>query len=55
VESFKFFQRIGYGHKRRGVAGAVQRVAKWRVENNVYALPIERWIASRLRQTPRLS
>lgn len=54
VENFKFYQNLAYN--KRSVGKLIfQEVAKWRVENKVYALPLERKLKEWLKPEPKMS
>ena len=54
IERFKFYQGLGWG---RGPAWLVpvQRLARWRLQRDAYAFPIEKLVSERLRPAVKLS
>lgn len=55
VDGFRFYQRYAWGRHRFPGAGLVRRVARWRAEGDHYGLPVERWLADRVRARVELS
>jgi len=55
VEGFRFYQRYAWGRHQFPGAAVVRRLARWRAEGDHYALPVERWVADRLRPRVELS
>ncbi len=55
VERFKFYQRLAWDEPRRVWKRPLRRLARWRCLNDVYALPLEQAVISRLRPRQALS
>ena len=55
VERFKFYQKYAYGRHPYIVTRPLQALARWRIERDFYAFPVERALVERLRSTPKLS
>ncbi len=53
-ENFKFFLKVGYG-KRRRLFYPVQKLGRWRVDNDAYGFPIERKLFELARPAQKLS
>jgi radical SAM superfamily enzyme YgiQ (UPF0313 family) len=54
VERFKFYQQVGFDRPRRWL-GPLQRLARWRCENDVYGWPVEKLVRDWVRPQPALS
>jgi len=54
VENFKFYNRLSGGF-RKWYHKPLQKLARWRCENNIYALPWERKLAETFIHDPQLS
>jgi anaerobic magnesium-protoporphyrin IX monomethyl ester cyclase len=54
IERFKFYQGLGFSRGPAWMA-PVQRLARWRLQRDMYALPIEKLVSERLRPAARLS
>jgi hypothetical protein len=55
TERFRFYQRFAYGRHAHPLARPMRALARWRVERDAYALPIEKLLVERVRPGPRLS
>ncbi|MGB0403679.1 MAG: B12-binding domain-containing radical SAM protein [Salibacteraceae bacterium] len=53
-ENFKFYLKVGYG-RRRPLFYPVQKLARWRVDNDQYGLPLERKMFELARPAQKLS
>jgi anaerobic magnesium-protoporphyrin IX monomethyl ester cyclase len=54
VENFKFYNRIAWAQKS-WIYWPLQKIARWRCENDYYKMPVEKLIVERLRPQPKLS
>lgn len=54
VERFKFYQRLAW-NRASPLRVPLQRLARWRCENDMYHFPIEKFLVESLRPTPKLS
>jgi radical SAM superfamily enzyme YgiQ (UPF0313 family) len=54
VEHFKFYQRLAW-NRASPLRVPLQRLARWRCENDVYGLPIEKKLVELMRQPVQLS
>ncbi|MFQ5614014.1 MAG: B12-binding domain-containing radical SAM protein [Anaerolineae bacterium] len=55
IEHFKFYQRFAYSSNRNPLRWPLQTLSRWRVENRVYILPLDRALIEWLRPAPALS
>jgi radical SAM superfamily enzyme YgiQ (UPF0313 family) len=55
IEHFKFYQRFAYSANRHPLRWPLQRLSRWRVEHQAYALPLERRLVEWLKPSPALS
>jgi len=55
IENFKFYQRFAYSGNRNPLRWPVQTLARWRVENRAYGLPVDRKLIEWLKPAPALS
>ncbi len=54
LERFKFYSRYAFAAGRR-LSQPLRRMSRWRIENDVYSLPIEKFLVERLHPSPALS
>jgi len=55
IERFKFYNRYAVGPARGGASRLLRRLARWRIDNDVYAAPVEKAVVQRLRHEQSLS
>lgn len=55
IEHFKFYQRLAYSGNRSLIRRPLQALSRWRVENRVYALPLDRRLVEWLKPAQALS
>jgi radical SAM superfamily enzyme YgiQ (UPF0313 family) len=55
IEHFKFYQRIAYSGNTSPLRWPLKVLSRWRVENRVYALPLDRLLIERIRPAQTLS
>lgn len=54
LERFKFYNRYAYSGGRK-LSQPFRRISRWRIENDIYAIPIEKFLVERLHPSPALS
>ena len=54
-DAFKFYLKVGYGRKRSSLFYVLNKIAKWRCENDNYKFPVEKFIIEKIRPSQRLS
>jgi hypothetical protein len=55
VDNFAFYQKLAYDRPGNPFERPLRTIARWRVERDRYAVPIERLLIERLRPRGRLS
>jgi radical SAM superfamily enzyme YgiQ (UPF0313 family) len=55
VESFKFYQRLAWGHNHNPLRWPFSLTARWRCRRDFYLFPVEKALLERLRPAARLS
>ena len=55
VDRFKFYQKYAFGRHSHPLARPLQRLARWRLDRDMYRFPVEKALVERLRPAPRLS
>jgi hypothetical protein len=55
IERFKFYNRHAVGPTRGLASTLLRRLSRWRIDNDVYALPLEKALVTRLRHEQALS
>ncbi|HBY98315.1 MAG TPA: B12-binding domain-containing radical SAM protein, partial [Chloroflexi bacterium] len=55
IEGFKFYQRFAFGRNGHPLRQPLRLAARWRVDRDFYAFPVEKWVVERLRPRQRLS
>lgn len=53
-ERFKFYLKVGYG-KRRPLFYPIQKLGRWRVDNNVFGFPVEKKLFELFKPSQKLS
>ena len=55
IEAFKFYQRFAYSGNRSLLRWPLQTLSRWRVENKIYGLPLDRRLVEWLKPAQALS
>ncbi len=55
IENFKFYQRFAFSSHRNPLRWPLKAISRWRVENQFYALPLDRLLVEKLRPAQVLS
>ena len=55
IEHFKFYQRFAYSGNRNPLRWPLHALSRWRVENRMYGLPLDRLLIERLKPAAALS
>lgn len=54
LERFKFYNRYAFSPGRR-LSQPLRRISRWRIDNDIYAMPVEKFVVERLHPSPALS